>query len=64
MLDHGFRERTEDDARLGEARLERGRDRHAVEHGVHRDAREPRALVQRDPELVIGLEQFRVYVCE
>ncbi len=53
-------ERAEDDARLLELRLERGRDRDAVEDGVDRDAGERRALVQRHPELLVGLEQLGV----
>ena len=44
--------------------LERGRDRDAVEHRIDRDAGEPRALVQRNAELLVGLEQLRVDLVE
>src|ERR1039457_6816533 len=40
VLAHGLRERAEDDADRRELLLERRRDRHAVDDGVHRAARE------------------------
>ena len=61
MVLHGLGERAEDHAGLGQALLEGRRDRDAVEHGVHGDARQPGALVQRDAELVVGFEQLRVH---
>ena len=60
MLLHRLGERAEDDAGLGQALLERRRDRDAVEHRVDRDAGQPRALVQRHAELVVGREQLRI----
>ena len=60
MLAHGFREGTENDAQLGELRLESGADGDAVKHRVHRHARQEFALAQRDAQLFVGLEQLRV----
>ena len=57
---HGFGERAEDHAGLGQPRLERGGHRDAVEHGVDRHAGQARALVQRHAELGVGLQQLRV----
>ena len=69
-----FRDRAEDHARLGQFRLEGGRHRYRVEHRVDGDARaravfaldaEQRlALTQRDAELVVGLEDFRIDLVE
>ena len=60
MVQHGVRERAEDHASLGELLLECRRHRDAVEYGVDRHAREPRAFVQRHAELLVGRQQFRV----
>src|SRR5207237_2691181 len=60
MLLHRLGEGTEDDARLGQLRLEGGGHRDAVEDGVHRDAGEPLLLLERDAELLEGLEQLGV----
>ena len=57
---HRFRERTEHHAGFGELRLERGADRDAVEHRVHRDTCERFLLVQRNAELFVGAQQFGV----
>ena len=59
-----FGEGTEDDPGLGELLLERGGNRDAVKHGIDGYAREPGPLVQGDPQLLVGLEQLRVYLVE
>ena len=60
MLLHRFGERAEDDARLRQLRLEGGGHGDAVEHRVHRDAGQDRLLLQRNAELLVGLEQLRI----
>ena len=40
--------------------LEGGGDGDAVEHRIHRDAGQHRLLLQRNAELLVGLEQFRI----
>src|SRR5882762_7275107 len=52
VLTNRLRHRTEDHAEFGELRLERGRDGHAVEHGIHGDAAEALLLLDRDAELL------------
>ena len=42
--------------------LEGGGDRDAVEYRIHGHAREPRALVQRHAQLLVGLQQLRVHL--
>ena len=64
MFAHGFAERAENDALRGERFPERGRDRNAVEHGVHRDTGEAFALPQRNTEFLVGFEQLRVHFLE
>ena len=64
VLAHRFGERAEDDALLGQLVLERGGDGDAVEHRIDRHPREGGALVQRDPELFVGLEQFGIDLVE
>ena len=61
MLLHGFGERAEDDPHLGQLGLEGGGDGDAVKHGIDGDtpARISRSL-QRDAQLLVGLEQFGV----
>ena len=60
MFLHGFAERAENDALLGELLFERRADRHAVKHRVHGHAGEPLAFAQGDAELLVGFQQFRV----
>src|SRR5207245_644802 len=64
MLRHRLGERGEDDARLGELLLEGRGDRDAVEDGIHRDAREPLLLLERDAELLECLEQLGIDLLE
>ena len=64
MVLHRFGEGAEDHAGRRQALLERGGDRDAVEHGIDRHAGEPRALVQRHAELLVGREQLRVDLVE
>ena len=64
VIAHRIGERTENDPGLAELFLEGRRHRHAVEHRVHRDAGEARALVQRNAELGVGREQFRIHLIE
>ena len=60
MVLHGLGERTEDHAALGQLRLERRRDRHAVEHGIDRHAREQLLFLDGNAELVERLSDFRI----
>ena len=60
MVLHRFRERAEDDAELGQLVAERRRDRDAVEHGVHGDARQHHLLDERNPELLERLPHLRI----
>ena len=60
MLLHGFGEGAEDDAHFVQFGLEGGGDGDAIEHRIHRDAGEHRPLLQRNAELLVGLEQFRI----
>ena len=48
MLAHGFRERAENDAEVLQHFLVRGRDGHAVEHGIHGHAFQPVSFVQAE----------------
>ena len=64
MLAHGLAERAEHDAQGGELPLEGGGDRHAVEHGVHGHAGQGLALLERDAELLVGLEEFGIDLVE
>ena len=57
-------EGAKDDAGLAELILESRCDGNAVEHGIHRDAGQARALVQRNAELGVGREQLRIYFIE
>ena len=60
MVLDGLREGTEDDADLGELRLERRRDGHRVHHGVHGDAGERGLLTERDAQfLEVGQDLLR-----
>ena len=56
----GMGERAEDHADRRELLPEGGADRDRVEHGVDRDAGEPRSLVQRDVQLLVGFEQLGI----
>ena len=60
----GLRNRAEDDARLFQLFLEGGDDRHAVENGIHRDARQHLLLLERNAELLIGFEKLGVHLVE
>ena len=57
---HRFRDRAEDDALLFELRLVSGRDRDRIEDRVDSDARKHLLLLERDAELVVGLQQLRI----
>src|SRR5205814_1278408 len=59
-----LRERAEDDPHLAELRLERRRDRDAVEHRVDGDAGEDLALAERDAELLVRREELRIDLVE
>jgi hypothetical protein len=61
---HGLGEGAEDHSRFAESLLEGGRDRYAVEDGIHGYAGEPGALVQGDTELVVGLEKLGIDVVQ
>src|SRR3546814_2834653 len=54
----GLGHRAEDDALLGQLLAERGADRDRVEHRVHGHAGELGAFMQRNTELVVGVEQL------
>ena len=65
MISDRFGEGAENDARLGELRLEGRGDRNRIENGVDRhpgllDAREDLLLDQRDAELGVGAQELRV----
>ncbi len=45
---------------LGQLLLERGPHRHAIKHRVHRHPGQPLALLQRNPQLLVGLQQLRI----
>ena len=64
MFLDGFGEGAEDDAHLAQLCLEGGGHRDAVEHGIHRHAGEQFPLLQRDAQLFIGAEQFRIDVVQ
>ncbi len=64
MLAHRLGKRAEDDPHLVQLGLEGRRDRNRVEDRVHRDAGERRPLVQRDAQLLVGLEELRIDVGE
>ena len=69
MLAHRLRDGAEDDAGLGQLRLEGGDDGDAVEHGIDRhpgavDAGQHLALLERDAELLVGAQQLRVDLVE
>ncbi len=64
MLLHRLGERAEDDALLRQLVLEGGGDGDAVEHRVHGHAGEHLLLVQRDAELLVGLEQLRIHLVQ
>ena len=55
-----FGDGAEDDARFMELLLEGGRHRDRVEHRIHGDTRQRGALVQRNTQLFIGLQQLGV----
>ena len=57
---HRLGERAENHAGLGQAALEGGGHRYAVEYCVHGHTRQPGALVQRDAELVVSFEKPRI----
>ena len=63
-LAHRLGERAEDDALLGELVLERGGDGDAVEDRVDRDARQRGALLERDSQLLVRLEELRIDLVE
>ena len=58
MFAHRFRKRTENDAGFGQLGLERCCNGHAVEYSIDGDAGKSRAFVQRNAQLVIGLQQL------
>ncbi|MNL26130.1 hypothetical protein D3C87_1476420 [compost metagenome] len=65
MLANGFGNRHEDHAGLGQFRLEGGDDGHAVEHRIHGHAAVFHAgqeflFLQRNAELLVNLQQFRI----
>ena len=60
MIADRFGDRAEDHARFAELLLERRRDRHGIEHRVDRHAGQELLLVQRNAELLVGLQQLRI----
>ena len=70
MLPHRLGQGAEDHAGLGQLRLEGGHHRHAVEHGVDGvaggalHARQEFLLLQRDAQLGIGGQQFRIHLVQ
>src|ERR1700722_14015046 len=64
MRAHGFRKWAENDACRRQTLLEGRRHRHAVKYGIHGNAREACALVQRNAELRIGLEELGIHFGE
>ena len=60
VVAHRVGERAEDHADLGEARLERRRDRNRVDDGVDGDSGESFLLGERDPELLEHLADLRI----
>ena len=64
MLAHGLGEGTEDDAEGRELVLEGRRHRHAVDDGVHGDAREDLALLQGHAELLVHGDELGIHVRE
>ena len=64
MLLNGFRHGAEDHAGFRELFLEGGDDRDAVEHGIDGNACEHFLFGQRNAELLIGFEKFRVHLVE
>src|SRR4051812_44562058 len=64
MLAESLAERAEDDSVLRELRLHRRSDRHRIEDRVDGDAGEELLLVQWDAELLVGLQQLRIYLVE
>ena len=60
MITHGFRERTEDNAGLGQLLFVGGGHRHAVEDHVHRNTGERRLFVHRHAQFLEGAQQLRI----
>src|SRR6478672_3010708 len=61
MVLHRFRKRTENHARLSQLGLERGGHGDAVKHCVHRDSREQFLLMQRNTQLGVCVQDFRIH---
>ena len=64
MLVNGLGNGAEDDARVGQRGAEGRGDRDAVEHGIHGDPGERLLLLDRNAELLVGLEQGRIDLVE
>ena len=60
MVADRFGDRAEDHPRLVKLVLEGGGDRNAVEHRVHRHAGQRHLLVQRNAQLLVGLQQLGI----
>src|SRR5207248_11447718 len=60
MIANCLRERTENNSKLRKLPLKRGGDGDAIEHCVNRNPREHLLLLQRNSELLISTQNFRV----
>ena len=57
-------QRAKNDPDFGQLILKGGRDRHTVEHRIDRNSGQSLLLLQRNAQLVVGLQQFRIYFVE
>ena len=64
VLVHRLGDRAEDHARLRQLGLEGGAHGDRVEHRVHGHPGEHFLLVQRDTQLLVGVQQFRVHLVQ
>ena len=62
MLLDGLRDQAEDHPGLGEVFLEGGGHGDGIEHCIDGDAGQCRALVQRDAELFVGLQELGIHL--
>ena len=60
VLHHRFGKRAKNDACVCQLALERGRDGDTVEYSINGNSRQAGAFMQRDSQLLIGLQQLRI----
>ena len=60
MLLHRFAERAENDSLFGKLFAIRRADGNGIKHRIHGHAGEPLAFAQRNAELLVSLQKFRI----